>query len=36
MLSRFMPREDKFFDLFREIADHIVHGAKEFQALMGE
>ncbi|MBI3543723.1 MAG: DUF47 domain-containing protein [Deltaproteobacteria bacterium] len=36
MFGRLMPREEKFFDLFRDIADEIVKGATEFQAMLGD
>lgn len=29
-----MPKEGKFFDLFREISDYIVEGAHEFRAML--
>jgi predicted phosphate transport protein (TIGR00153 family) len=36
MLGRLMPREEKFFDLFRESADQILKGSREFQELLNE
>ena len=34
MFSRLMPHEGKFFDLFKELAELIVQGSRELQALM--
>ena len=34
LLPKFIPTEGKFFELFRESADQLVLGAKEFRALM--
>jgi len=34
MFSRLMPHEGKFFDHFRELAELIVQGSRELQALM--
>jgi predicted phosphate transport protein (TIGR00153 family) len=34
MLSRFLPKEGKFFELFRESADQLVLGAQECKALL--
>ncbi|MBI3554787.1 MAG: DUF47 domain-containing protein [Deltaproteobacteria bacterium] len=36
MFGRLIPREEKFFVLFREIAGHIVKGATEFQAMLND
>lgn len=36
MLSWFVPREAKFFDMFRESADLIVAGSKELIAMMND
>jgi len=36
MMSWFVPREAKFFDLFRSSSDLILQGAKELQALMDD
>jgi uncharacterized protein len=34
MFGRLMPREGRFFDLFNEHAQELVHGARELAALM--
>jgi len=34
MFGRLMPHEGRFFDLFKELADLIVQGSRELQALM--
>src|ERR1700755_646247 len=36
MFGRLLPREEKFFDLFRQAADLIVEGAKEFREMLGD
>jgi predicted phosphate transport protein (TIGR00153 family) len=36
MFGRLLPREEKFFDLFRQAADLIVDGAKEFRAMLSD
>lgn len=36
MLSKLMPREGKFFDLFNRLAEQMVLCAKELQLLMGD
>jgi uncharacterized protein len=36
MLSRFLPREEKFFDLFKRSADLLVDGSIELQQLLGD
>ena len=34
MLGRFIPREEKFFDLFEEVANHMVEAAKVLEKMM--
>jgi len=34
MFSRFLPREEKFFDLFEQLAQRIVEGAEEVRGLL--
>src|SRR4051812_45989285 len=36
MLSRFMPKEGKFFELFRESASQIVLGSQELRSMLVE
>ncbi|HLG20237.1 MAG TPA: DUF47 family protein [Bdellovibrionota bacterium] len=36
MFRRLIPREEKFFDLFRQSADLIVEGAKAFRELLSD
>lgn len=36
MFRRLIPREEKFFDLFREISEQIVHGATQFQDMLAD
>lgn len=36
MLSRFMPKEGRFFDLFKQSGDLIVEGAKEWQRFVDD
>lgn len=36
MFKGMMPREEKFFDLFRQASDLIVEGAKEFLEMLGD
>jgi predicted phosphate transport protein (TIGR00153 family) len=36
MMSWFVPREAKFFDMFRDTSNFIVDGAKELQAMIGD
>jgi predicted phosphate transport protein (TIGR00153 family) len=36
MLKHLIPREEKFFDHFRSLADLIVQGAREFRELAGD
>lgn len=36
MISRFMPREGRFFDLFKDSAELIVKGAHEFQEMLSD
>ena len=36
MFGRLFPREEKFFDLFRQAADLIVDGAKEFREMLSD
>ena len=36
MFSRLMPREGRFFELFREHAQHVVEGSARLAALMGD
>lgn len=36
MLSRFMPREEKFFDLFEEMAANMVEAAKALEAMLAD
>lgn len=36
MLSRFMPREEKFFDLFEEMANNLVESAKALEAMLAD
>jgi predicted phosphate transport protein (TIGR00153 family) len=36
MLGRLLPREEKFFELFRQAADLIVEGAKEFREMLSD
>lgn len=36
MFGRLIPREDKFFDLFRQSAEQIVKGANEFKVMLSD
>ena len=36
MLSRFMPREEKFFELFRQSGELMVEGAKVLHQLFAD
>lgn len=36
MLSRFMPREEKFFGLFEEMAKHMVEAAKALEKMLAD
>lgn len=36
MLSRFVPREEKFFDLFEEVSTHMVDAAKTLELLLSD
>ena len=34
MFGRLMPREGRFFELFNELSEELVHGARELAALI--
>src|SRR3989338_4321096 len=36
MVKRFFPRQGKFFDLFRQLADLIVEGAGQFRNMLDD
>jgi predicted phosphate transport protein (TIGR00153 family) len=36
MFARFMPREERFFDLFKDIAEQTSIAAHEFKAMLGD
>src|SRR4051812_28767209 len=36
MFGKLLPREDKFFELFRQAADLLVEGAHEFYEMLGD